>query len=925
MPNFKHRKISIAILSGAALLMGGLVSCSSQTAESLVAEAKQLQQKGDTKTAIIQLKNALQKSPENADVRYLLGTIYNFSGDAKSAEKELRKARELGMSSAKILPELGAALLAQGEFQPILDETQRIPDGEWTPEILSLRGNAYMGLGKGLEAKAAFDQALRGNPDHPLALVGLARLALATNNVDEATRLTEQAVTKNPQSKEAWLFKANMLRAQGKAEPSLAAYDQVLKLRPGDTLALTSKAFLEIGLEKYEAAKANIETARKTAPNSLMVFYAQALLDFRKNNHAAALESLQQVLRGAPDFMPGVLLAGAVQYSLGSMNQAELHLKKFLEADPSNLYARKMMVSTLLKSRQTQRALEFLEPALKNSQPDAQVLSLAGEAQMQLKNYTKATEYLEKAGALDPGTPGIHTALGLSRLALGEKERAVAELEQAAELDTKTAKSDFLLIMTQLRLREYDKAIASAKKLQKEQPENPLSYSLEGTARIGKRDNAGARASFEKALSVEPMYYPAAASLAQIDLQEKKPDVAKKRFEDILKKDKKNIKAYTALADLATSAGNSKEATTWLERAAQENPDVIQPSLVLATQYMRTGEKQKALNFALKLKGTFPNSPEVLDTLSQIQFANGDKTAALETYKKIAAMRPDSAPVQYRIATLHMAMKNLTAAADSLKKSLSLQPDYLDAQLAMASLESRQGNQTQAMAIAKEIQKKNAKSPVGHELEGNLLMGQNKPDLAAKAFEQAFALGKTGALMVKLHASMTLAGKASEAGGRINDWLKAHPDDFQTRFYLAETLLTSRQNKAAAEHYQFMLGKNPSYVPALNNLAWIYQQDKDPRALDLANKASQLAPENPGVLDTLGWILVEQGDVKRALPILQKAAGLAPQAAEVHYHYAVALIKSGDKTKGRKELEQALSSSSAFPHREEAKALLKQL
>ncbi len=923
MSTIKHRKVRLAIAS--ALLIGGLASCGSQTTESLVAEAKELQQKGDTKTAIIQLKNALQKSPENAEVRYLLGTIYNFSGDSKSAEKELRKARELGMSSAKVLPELGTALLGQGEFQSILDETQRVSEGEWTPEILSLRGNAYIGLGKGLEARAAFDQALRGNPDHPLALIGAARLALAENKIDEATRLTEQAVTKNPQSKDAWLFKANMLRAQGKAEPSLAAYDQVLKLHPGDTLALTSKAFLEIGLEKYKAAKANIETARKIAPNNLMVFYAQALLDFRQKNYAAAWESMQQVLRGAPDFMPGVLLAGAVQYSLGSTNQAELHLKKFLEVDPSNLYARKMMVSTLLKSRQTQRALEFLEPALKDPQADAQVLSLAGEAQIQLKNYTKASEYLEKAGKLDPKAPGIHTALGLSKLALGEKDRAVAELEQAAALDTESAKSDFLLIMTQLRLMEYDKAIASAQKLQKEQPENPLSYSLEGTARIGKRDIAGARASFEKALSVEPMYYPAAASLAQIDLQEKKPELAKKRFEDILKKDKKNIKAYTALADLATSAGNAKEATTWLERSVQENQDAIQPALMLATQYMRTGEKQKALNFALKLKGTFPSSPEVLDMLSQIQFSNGDKTAALETYQKIAAMLPDSAPVQYRIAMLHTDMKNFSAGVDTLKKALSLQPNFIQAELAMASLEARRGNQAQAITIAKELQKKNANSPVGYELEGNLLMAENKPDQAVKAFEQAFSLGKTGALMVKLHASMSLAGKIAEATTRINDWLKAHPNDASTRLYLAETYVARKQTEAAIGQYEAIVNKNPNYVPALNNLALLYEQTKHPKALELAEKSYRLSPGNAGVMDTLGWMLVNRGEVKRGLPLVEKAAALAPKIAEIQYHYAAAMAKSGKRSEARTLLENILSKNPVFPGAEDAKALLKQL
>ena len=76
---------------------------------------------------------------------------------------------------------------------------------------------------------------------------------------------------------------------------------------------------------------------------------------------------------------------------------------------------------------------------------------------------------------------------------------------------------------------------------------------------------------------------------------------------------------------------------------------------------------------------------------------------------------------------------------------------------------------------------------------------------------------------------------------------------------------------------------------------------------------------------TLGWILVEQGNTARGLPLLQKAVSLAPEAAEIRYHFALGLVKSGDKSKARKELQQLLATGKTFPRIEEAKALLKQL
>ncbi len=920
------QSVTVAIISGTILLTGGVTACSkTQTAQTLVAEAKQYQQKGDNKAAIIQLKNALQKNPDDSEARYLLGTIYNKTGDPLSAEKELRKALNLGMSPDKVLPDLGNALQVQGQFQKVLDETQQISGENESAEISTLRGNAYLALGKDQEAKVSFERALKNTPEFPSALIGLARYSLTEKDIDAATRFTEQAASKNPQNVEVWQFKGDLLRFQGKTEPALAAYDEVLKLQPDDSSAHINKAFLEINTGKFDAAKADIDAAHKLAPNNLLATYTQALLDYRQGKSAAALESLQQVLRVAPEHMPSILLAGAVQYSLGSMPQAEQHLKRYLEKDPDNLYARKLLASTLLQSHKTQQALEILTPVLKNAQQDAQLLALAGESYMQAGDFKKATEYYAKASALDPKAAGLHSVLGLSKLALGDNGRAVAEMETAVKLDAASTKAGILLVMTQLRLKQYDKALATAQIITKEQPDNPLGYNLKGVAYLGKKDIAAARASFEKALAIQDTNFPAVANLVQLDLLEKRPDAAKKRLEALLEKDKKNVQVMLALADLAQSQGQSKMATDWMERASNENPDVLKPAILLAGQYLRTGEKQKALTLSQKLQGSNPENSEVLNVLAQAQFANGDKAAALDTYNKIATLMPDSALVQIRIASIHMAMQNPSAASDALKKALALQPDYLDAQLAQVTLEMGKGNYDGALDLARQIQKQHVKSPFGYALEGDVLLAQEKPALAATAYERAYTFGKSGPLMIKLHASLVQAGKGKEADSRLTQWLKEHPTDASTRMYLAGAYLAEKENKAAIEQYRIVLQQEPKSVQALNNIAWLYAQEKDPRALEYAEKANQLATDNPATLDTLAWILIEQGNTTRGLPLLQKAASLAPEATNIRYHLAFGLVKSGDKATARRELEQLLSSGKSFPEIDKARELLKQL
>lgn len=915
------------LMIAAVLLTGGIAGCGkSEDPQTLVADAKRYQEKGNNSAAIIQLKNALQKNPDDPETRYLLGTIYRKTGDLQSAEKELRRALNLGMEPARVLPDLGKTLLELGQFQQVLDETKPLSDTRNSAEISTLRGSASLALGKGEDAKELFKRALEDKPDFSDALVGLAQYSLSKQDVAMASQYSEQAVTANPTSADAWLFKGDVLRVEGKVDAALAAYDQVVKLKPNYAQAYLNKAFIETSTGKFDAAKADIEAARKVARGNLMVLYAQALLDFTLGQHAAAWESLQQILSKAPGHMPSVLLAGASQLAMGSLPQAEQHLKHYLESDPKNLYARKLLVAVYLKNRDTQRAIALLRSPLRDGvDQDPQLFALAGEAHMQANEFTKATEYFEKAIKIAPKNAALHAALSTSKMGQGDNARAVAELEMATKLDPKSFQAGILLVMTHLRLKEPEKALLAVKALENEYPDNPSIAHIKGSIYLTKNDTVSARANFEKALSLQPTYYPAAANLAQLDLRENKPDAAKKRFEAILSKDKKNIQAMTALSRLALNQGQKQEATSWLERAVQNNADALEPSLLLAGHYLGIGEKQKALTLAQKLQGANPSNPDVLDLLAQAQFANNDRAAALETYHRLAVVRPNSHLVQFRIAAIHIAGENLPAAADALRKAVALKPDYIDAQLGQIALESRQGKIENAIAISQQIQKQHQKSPVGYIAEGDLLMQQKNYALAAKAYEHALGIAKNSPLMLKLHASLNQAGRGKEATSRLIQWSKENPSDERLRMYLAQVYLVDGQTRSAIEQYETVLQQNPKFIPAMNNLATLYQQEKNPLALEYAEKAYQIAPDSPAIMDTLGWILIEQGNTARGLPLLQKAVSLAPDVEEIRYHFAAGLVKSGDKAKARNELEKLLSSGRSFPNREEARALLKQM
>ena len=919
-----QKALRASIVLSTLLVLAGVSGCKNETSAELLADAKQYQQKGDHKAALIQLKNAASKNPEDGEVRFELARTYIESGDAISAEKEIRKAQSLGIDNGRTVPLLARALLLQGKAQEALDASKDA-GAQASPELLVTRGDAFSTLNDAAKAEEAYQAALAAKAGNAGALTGLARLAMGRQDTVAANKHVEQALAANPRDPAVWMFKAAMLRSTGKAEEAHAAYSEVIKIKPDHINALVERAQMAIDTQKYDAALADLSAARKAAPNALIVKYTQALLDFKQNKFAAAKESLQQVNKLAPDFMPAVLLSGAVDLNLGAHKQAEQHLKRYVEQFPENAYARKLLAQTLLQGARPADAAATLAPLLEEESKDGQLMALAGMTAAQSNDPRKASDYFARASALDPKSATLRTSLGLAKINSGNAEAGIGELEKAVELNPSSEEAVGALMRAQMSLKQYDKALATAAKAENHLANSVQLHNLKGGAYLGKGDAANARTSFEKAAALKPSEFSPVMNLAQLDVQQKNPAAAQKRIETFLEKNKKHQNAMFALSELASVQGQKPQATTWLEKALAENPESAAAAIRLGAHYLANGQNEKALTLARKARTTASDNTELADLLGQAQIANKDYSGALDTYSALAQAAPKSAAAQMRLARVHMLLKDPAAASNDLKRAVALQPDYLPARLAQVELAAGSGKTDDALAMARQMQSQFAGSPVGYVVEGDLHQALNRPAQALPAYEKAFAISKSPALVVKLADSLRRSGKATEAEARLKQWLKANPTDNVVQMYLAEMHLANRQFKPAAAQFEDMLKRQPDNAVLLNNLAWAYQQEQDPRALSMAERAAKLAPNNPAVLDTLGWLLAERGDTGRALPLLKKAAEAAPDARDIRYHLAATLHKSGDKSSARKELEKLLADNKPFAEADKARTLLKSL
>jgi putative PEP-CTERM system TPR-repeat lipoprotein len=482
------------------------------------------------------------------------------------------------------------------------------------------------------------------------------------------------------------------------------------------------------------------------------------------------------------------------------------------------------------------------------------------------------------------------------------------------------------MVLAMQQRGEFDDAQMRLDKMIEDYPDSSALWNLKGGLYQRSGDLGAAADAFAKSIDADQKNTGAMLNLARLELVQGRAQQAERLYRNVLEIRPDDTAAMTGLAQVAIGNGDTAAAINWLQKARDTNDAVLQPRLMLGRLYLQVGDVDAAAAVASEAFSIDRNNPEAINLDGLVKLRRGRLPVAEARFKEASLAVPDEPRFVFNRARTLSAMQRADEAYQILGQMYPKHPEHAGTAVLYAALLARDNKWDEAFAIAEDLKRRYPDSPMGDSIEGDLYTAQRKDAEALAAYEAAMA--KQPMLKVALRVSeLRMKTDAADPEEPYLTYLETDPASIEARLMLAQVYQRTDRPAPAIEQYETVVREAPDNAIALNNLAWLYYEKDDNRAEATAAKAYELASDNPDIVDTYGWISLENGKTEEALALLREAVSKSskPGNAEIRYHLAVALARTGEAEEAKSILEELLGSEESFASRADAASMLKNL
>lgn len=383
-------------------------------------------------------------------------------------------------------------------------------------------------------------------------------------------------------------------------------------------------------------------------------------------------------------------------------------------------------------------------------------------------------------------------------------------------------------------------------------------------------------------------------------------------------------RAQRLLSRVALRADDENRSMEAAERAYELSPDSFQAGLLQAQAIVAGGNKSAGLEFAAEIAAGAENSDERLEYAGLLA-ASGESAEAMTIVDAIRQEEPENRDALKAAGLLHIRNGELETAWDELTELARDQTHQHDAMYYLANIAEGQQRNNQAMRIYGQLVD-GIHAVSAQQRVAEILVRTGRSDAGIKHLEEFSARHPEYGFRLLLPRASLLRqlGRYDDALAIYDDVLAIRPESESVLLTRAETFLQSDRIDEAVAAYRDAISVHPNSAVSLNALGYTLadRTDDHEEARELIEAAISLDPDNPAIIDSLGWILFKQGNYDEALGHLERAWGLIKDP-EVAAHLGETLWKLGQREKAKAILKEAYDRApNSKPLRETLQRLL---
>ena len=462
-------------------------------------------------------------------------------------------------------------------------------------------------------------------------------------------------------------------------------------------------------------------------------------------------------------------------------------------------------------------------------------------------------------------------------------------------------------------------------------------------------------------VELEPERVEPRQVLAAVYIQQDNLPAAREHLMALLQiSDLSSSKDYLSLAQFFATKEDQQAMLTVLEEIAAARPEDSEAQYAAAMMAIRFTDYSKALQYTTVTVELRPDWSDAVIVHAQVLALNEQPDAGVASLQAYSAKHPQQKQVHYALARMLIDADRPSAAREEFDRIHQSDPDNAEVLFALGLLNMQLGDLPTATTHLLALQKKGYQENRVHYYLGKLAEQQGDPEQAIHWYstisdedyrvEAAARMAYLTAQLGDIEKALTLleqtnatrdaeklqlavikcdilvhAGRFEDAIATATTALATFPDNVSLLFSRSNAYERVQKYDAMENDVNTILAIHPDNANALNALGYSLADRgiRLPEAHELLSKALRLDPDNPYILDSMGWVEYRLGNYDKALPLLRKALAIMPDG-EVYAHLAITLIATGAEQEAREllargqvslpgnaEIEKVLSSMNA--------------